>query len=368
MRIGFDAKRLFNNKTGLGNYSRTFVWNLAKHYPENEYFLYSPKLTKSELTEKFIDNPAFVLRSSDAFLKSYWRSYGIVDQLKKDGLDVFHGLSHQIPIGIQKTNIKSVVTIHDIIFKVLPETFPLIDRKIYDFKFRYSCNNADKIIAISESTKKDIQKYYQVDDSKIEVVYQSCHPIYYEPQDRALSKITLKKYKLPKQYILSVGSIEARKNLATLINAFSLIDPKVRVPLVVVGKGKKYKKECVKLTKKLGLKKEVFWINNLDSVAELKCVYNKATAFVYPSFYEGFGLPVVEALLSEIPVITSKSSSLTEAGGPHSIYIDPKNPEEIKNAIESILLKKFDIDKMRSIGKEYALEKFDSVQVPYLYH
>jgi len=358
MRIGFDAKRLFNNKTGLGNYSRTFVWNLAKHYPENEYFLYSPKLTKSELTEKFIDNPAFVLRSSDAFLKSYWRSYGIVEQLQKDGLDIFHGLSHEIPIGIQKTKIKSVVTIHDMIFKILPETFPLIDRKIYDFKFRYSCNNADKIIAISESTKKDIQKFYQIEDSKIEVIYQSCHPIYYEPLDETLCKVTHKKHQLPKRYILSVGSIEARKNLGTLINALSLIDSKIRLPLVVVGKGKKYKKECIKLAKKIGLEKEIHWIKNLESVAELKCIYHKASAFIYPSFYEGFGLPVVEALLSETPVISSNCSSLPEAGGPHSIYINPKNAEELKDAIESIILKKFDIDKMTSIGKEYALERF----------
>ncbi len=355
MKIGFDAKRLFNNKTGLGNYSRTLVWNLSKNYPEHEYFLYTPSIIKSKQTEKFIDNPAFSIRTSDSFLKSYWRSYGIIDQLKKDELDVFHGLSHEIPIGIQKTSIKSIVTIHDMIFKVLPETFPLIDRKIYDFKFRYSCNNANTVIAISESTKKDIEKYYQIDPSKIKVVYQSCHPIYYEPQDYSLVEKTIQKHNLPDNFLLSVGSIEPRKNLKNTINALHLLNKKNRLPLVVVGRGKKYKEDCQNLSKKLGLENSIYWIDRLDSIEELKCIYHKAKALIYPSLYEGFGLPVVEALLSETPVITSNCSSLPEAGGPHSIYIDPNNVEEIANAISDVVLGNVDIEEMKKVGREYAL-------------
>ena len=160
-RLGYDAKRLFNNFTGLGNYSRTLLEDLSNHFPENEYFLFSPKVTKNDRTNPFFDQSKFTIKKARGN-GIYWRSYGIKKDLLENQIQLFHGLSHEIPIGLQQTTMKSVITIHDLIFKHYPNQFSWIDRNIYDWKFRYSCENADRIVAISENTKKDIIRFYNI--------------------------------------------------------------------------------------------------------------------------------------------------------------------------------------------------------------
>ena len=163
MRIGFDSKRLFNNLTGLGNYSRTLLRNLGKYYKDHEYFLYSPNLNRTQETSFFLDQEPFYPKTSNSIFKSYWRSYSIVNQLKKDEIELYHGLSHEIPAGLKKSKIKSIVTIHDLIFKIYPKLYNYLDRKIYDQKIRYSCTQADKIIAVSNNTKSDIINLYNIE-------------------------------------------------------------------------------------------------------------------------------------------------------------------------------------------------------------
>lgn len=357
MRIGFDAKRLFCNFTGLGNYSRTLVRNIANAYPSNRYFLYSPKATKEARTNFFFSQVNYQVFIAKTFFKSFWRSFFILKQLKKDQIDLYHGLSHELPIGIQKSSIKSVVTIHDLIFKVYPKTYSAINRTIYDWKFNYSCQHADTIIAISEHTKKDIIHHYNIPSDKIKVVYQACQTLYYQmaPRDRAV----LKKYAIPSKYILSVGTIQKRKNLKLLIKAYELLPPTLRLPIVVVGNGGTYKQETIELVQKAQLQDSVLWIGNLNSDEELQQLYQAAQLLVYPSFYEGFGLPIVEALLSKTPVITSNTSALIEAGGPHSIYIDPLDEKALAIAIETVLVNPDLAENMRTKGFEYAHQMFN---------
>ncbi|HHH52955.1 MAG TPA: glycosyltransferase family 1 protein, partial [Bacteroidetes bacterium] len=163
MRIGFDAKRLFLNYTGLGNYSRTLVSNLQRFYPQHEYHLYTTKTTRNKDTEEFFDTSKYTIHECHYSLKSYWRSYSIVENLKNDGIDIYHGLSAEIPFGIDKSGIKTVVTIHDLIFKFFKKDYTLIDRMLYNMKTKYACNHADKIIAISKRTKDDILSIYGID-------------------------------------------------------------------------------------------------------------------------------------------------------------------------------------------------------------
>ena len=144
LRLGFDAKRLFNNFTGLGNYSRTLVRNLATYYPHNTYFLYTPKVTKNEETQFFINSPLFNLQLPSGRMGAYWRSYGVRKDLQKHKVQLYHGLSHEIPFGLEKLGIPGVVTIHDLVFKHHPEYYPWTDRLIYDQKFRYACRHADR--------------------------------------------------------------------------------------------------------------------------------------------------------------------------------------------------------------------------------
>ena len=358
MRIGFDAKRLYNNLTGLGNYSRTVVGNLSKYYPQNEYFLYTTKVTDSQETKTFLSDK-FITRRSKAVSKALWRSFSVVKELKKDKIELYHGLSNEIPFNIRKSGIKSVVTIHDLIFKVYPKHYKRFDRTVYDRKFRYSCEKSDKIIAISEHTKKDIVKYYKIDASKIEVIYQPCAPLFYE-ESRLPNKEVLKKHKLPEKYLLYVGSVSERKNLKTIIEAYLLIPSEIRIPLVIVGSGGKYMSQSKTLIKKLKLEKFFIWLEELSNNQQLKIIYQNAAAFIYPSLYEGFGIPIAEALLCKTPVITSNTSAMPEAGGPDSIYIDPLNERQMAEAIELVLTDASLRKKMTENGYKYAREKFDA--------
>ena len=140
MRIGFDAKRAFLNNTGLGNYSRDTIRVLSNYFPDNKYFLYTPKAKENSRLSFLNSNSNTFVRTPKSLLnralKSYWRSKSIVKDLFTNKIDIYHGLSHELPIGIEKTNIKTVVTIHDLIFIRYPHLFKAIDRRIYYKKFK----------------------------------------------------------------------------------------------------------------------------------------------------------------------------------------------------------------------------------------
>lgn len=357
MKIGFDAKRLFCNFTGLGNYSRSLVANLANFHPKHAYHLYSPSVTKQTKTAPFLSNPYQVFSPKTAF-KSLWRSFAIPKQLQQDKIDLYHGLSHELPIGIQQSGIKSIVTIHDLIFKVYPETYSFFDRKIYDWKFQYSCQKADCIIAISEHTKQDIIHYYNIDPKKIKVIYQACQNLYYTLNDAQSVASLLQQYQLPERYILAVGTLQERKNLKLLIKAYQHLHKAQQLPILIVGNGGNYKKEVQALIKEMQLDDLVFWITDLESDQTLQALYQKATLLVYPSFYEGFGLPVVEALLSKTPVITANTSALKEAGGPNSLYVSPSDEKALAAAIRQILNDPGFAQNMSEKGYEYAHKTF----------
>ncbi len=360
LKIGFDAKRLFGNFTGLGNYSRTLVSSLQKLNPKEEFHLYSPKAKETPETTQFLDPKNFQVHSSSQLM---WRERFILKDLKRDDVQLYHGLSHEIPLGIQHTKIKSVVTIHDLIFKVYPNTYKYLDTKIYDFKFRYACENADKIIAISESTKNDIIKFYNIPSEKIEVIYQSCNPLFYNLQSEESVKKVIDEHQLPKDFYLYVGSIIERKNLLNIIKAYELLDYSLKIPLVIIGRGKEYKEKVKKYIQSKGLEKHFIWLENLTDNHQLQAIYQQAKIFLYPSVYEGFGIPVAEALLSKTSVITSNVSSLPEAGGEYTECIDPQNIEEIKASISKIMTDNNHRDLMIEQGYQYAINTFSQEKI-----
>ncbi|MCB0564740.1 MAG: glycosyltransferase family 4 protein [Phaeodactylibacter sp.] len=335
LRIGYDAKRLFNNFTGLGNYSRTLLANLAEYYPDNAYFLYSPKITKNDETHFFLNSALFNVQLPKRGSGAYWRSIGVKRDLLKHKIQLFHGLSHEIPMGLDKANIRSIVTIHDLTFERFPEHYPLIDRKIYGFKFRYACRHADHIVAISEHTKRDIVEFYGIPPEKITVIYQSCHERYMVEKSQKTFEGLRRRYHLPEKYLLTVGSITERKNLMGIIRALEQLPESYRLPLVVVGQGGRYRARVEEVIQKSRMQHLVHFID--VSFDDLPAVYQKASAFLYPSFYEGFGIPILESLFSKTPVITSNVSSLPEAGGPGAHLVDPHRPEEIAAGVEKIL-------------------------------
>ncbi len=334
MHIGFDAKRAFLNNTGLGNYSRWLISALATQYPKHQYSLYTPS-TKNNQHLAYLQQlrNTRIVKSSGIYPAAWWRMKGVVPDLKKDGVDIYHGLSHELPLGIQKSGIKSVLTVHDLIFLRFPEYYKWIDRLIYTAKIKYACKAADRIVAVSEKTKQDLIELLQVDASKIEVIYQDCDPAFKLHQSEAQKTLVRKKYNLPKRFILSVGTIEERKNLLLLIKA--LPHTRGNEHLFVVGKPKSYFEEVKKYIIEHQLTDRVTFLHEV-TFQELPAFYQMATVFVYPSRYEGFGIPILEALYSGVPVIASTGSCLEEAGGPHSMYVDPDDELDLAKKINKV--------------------------------
>jgi glycosyltransferase involved in cell wall biosynthesis len=351
MKIGYDAKRAFFNSSGLGNYSRDTIANLSQQFPNNEYVLYSPKPSQS-LPFYYADN--LCIKGPDKLnhkiFSSLWRSGGITPQLVTDKINLFHGLSNELPQRIEETQIPSVVTIHDVIFMRYPQFYSAIDRKIYEKKFRESSFAATKVIAVSQQTKDDLIHFFQVPEQKIEVVYQGCNPIFWESAGEGKKNEILLKYLIPDQFMLYVGTIEERKNLLTIVKAIHL--HKINYPLVVVGKPTSYLNKVKAYIEKNKIE-NVYILHNVPS-DDLPALYQIAELFIYPSLFEGFGIPILEALVSKTPVISSKGGCFHEAGGKSSIYISPDNVDEMAQEINRVICDQDLREKMQDDGFEYA--------------
>ncbi len=355
MKIAYDAKRLFHNKSGLGNYSRTLVSNYRSNFTADHISLLSPKIEGSSFLSQFLDQDYNLIEGKNNVL---WRFKGIMKELKSGDFDVYHGLSNELPHGIQKcSNLKKIVTIHDLIFLQFPQFYPFIDRKIYEEKFERSCKKADSIIAVSQATKDDIIRFFKIDPSKIEVVYQTCHPQYYKIGE-TVDKIAIHK-KINRPYGLFVSTISERKNLLNVLKAMTTIKEPDRPLLLVVGEGKKYKSKMEAWVDEHGLKSDVSFLGHISDEALLS-LYFHAHWSIYPSFYEGYGIPVVESLLCGTPTITSNTSSMPEAGHQLADLIDPHSTLEIQNAISKYTLSRKRIRK-NSIQKVRELTSSDQI-------
>jgi glycosyltransferase involved in cell wall biosynthesis len=333
MKIGFDGKRATQNFTGLGNYSRYMLKILAEFYPENQYAVFVPAPAQKPLS--LLEYPSIHFQyPKNQLFKIFWRTIGICKDLKKEKIDLFHGLSNEIPIGLKKIGIPSVVTIHDLIFYRYPQYYPYFDRKIYELKVRYASIHADKIIAVSEQTKLDLINFFNVEESRIEVIYQNCDPIF-------LSKVTEHEktrirntYNLPEEFLLNVGTIETRKNSLLIVKALKKLQDNIH--LVIIGKETPYTQVVKNFIANNNLMSRVHFLKNV-SFQDLPGIYQQASIFIYPSVFEGFGIPVVEALSSGIPVIAATGSCLEEAGGKNSIYVDPNDSDELANQINLLI-------------------------------
>jgi glycosyltransferase involved in cell wall biosynthesis len=331
LKIGFDAKRIVRNGTGLGSYGRTLVNDLAQ-YPLR-LNLYAPDKGRDDLRSQIAerDNIAFVYPTSRHF-KSYWRSRGIVADLKRDDIQLFHGLSGELPFGIRKSGIKSVVTIHDLIFLRHPEFYNPIDVQIYKWKFRQTIKEADYIIAISECTKRDILEYggNLVSEDKITLIYQSCSPRFNTSQNYKTSNLNSKLGR----YVLSVGSIEPRKNTMLALKALHHLPDDIS--LVLVGRHTAYTDKLIQYARANGLEHRLHILHGVPDT-DLPALYAGAECFVYPSVYEGFGIPIIEAISCGLPVVACTGSCLEEAGGPDSLYVAPNDAIGMANAIRRSL-------------------------------
>ena len=324
--IGFDAKRIVRNGTGLGSYGRTLINDLAR-FPLT-LRLYAPTPGRDDLRNQITpsDNISFVYPHSPSHLLSpLWRSHMIVNDLRRDNVQLYHGLSGELPIGIRKSGIKSVVTIHDLIFLRHPEFYNPIDVKLYTWKFCRTLREADHIIAISECTKRDILEYGGdlITEDNITLIYQSCSPRFNVSPTASTSR-----------YILSVGSIEARKNALLAVKALPYLPSDIS--LVLVGRHTKYTDVVLSYAKEHQLDHRLKVMHGVPD-SDLPALYAGAECFVYPSVYEGFGIPIIEAISCGLPVVACTGSCLEEAGGPDSLYVAPDDAKGMADAIRRSL-------------------------------
>ncbi len=329
MRIGYDAKRIFHNSTGLGNYGRDIVRILNEYAIIEEFFLFNTK--KSTMEELVPRDKVTIVYPNGWFWKTFpavWRLTGQWKQIEKVGLDGFHGLSGEIPIQFRDNAIPKMVTIHDLIFLSHPRFYNIWDRVIYKLKFQYAVNIADHVIAISEQTKRDIVKFLEVDPKKITVIYQGCNSAYKKQYPPGEKEVIRKKFALPEEYVLNVGTLQERKNALAVIKAIE----GTPYHAVFVGKEKGYAKQLHDYITDKRMERQVTFIKNVD-VKELAMIYQMATVFCYPSICEGFGIPIIEALYSKTPVVVTRDGCFPEAAGPDSLYINPNSPEEIREKL-----------------------------------
>ena len=336
--IGYDAKRIVRNGTGLGSYGRTLVNDLAPIMPDTTLRLYAPDAGRDDLRYQVQprENVRFCYPRHLRFRlqRDWWRMKGVVKDLQRDGVELYHGLSGELPEGLSAAGIPGVVTVHDLIFLRHPEFYPALDAFFYKLKFRKMLREATRIIAISACTKRDILYYGDFPEDRIDLVYQSCSTRFSQPVSPSLLVEARRKYRLPQRYVLNVGTVELRKNILLGIRAMAKLPADLH--LVIVGRQTKYQKQLDAEIRKLGLGNRIHFLQGVPNTL-LPAVYRQAEAFIYPSRYEGFGVPVIEAIQSGLPVVAATGSCLEEAGGPDSLYVDPGDADGAAAAVLSAM-------------------------------
>lgn len=353
MRIAFDGKKAAGNRAGLGNYSRFVIKCLAERFPDSQFDLYVSKEKDSNLLSFLRSLPNVnICYPTHPVLKYFpklWEIFGIPYELGKRRPDIYHGLANVLPGNIYKARgVKSVVTVHDLIFLSFPHTYNWIDRHFFNARFKSACRLSDKIVAVSKCTAADIIKYYFIPKEKISLVYQGCDSSFRQKCSESFKELVRNRFRLPKRYVLSVGTIEERKNTALIVKALPSFP---ELDLVLVGRRTRYTAYVEETAVACGVRDRVHILTGVG-FKELPAIYQMAEIFVYPSRYEGFGIPMLEALCSGIPAIGATGSCLEEAGGDAAVYVDPDDVDSLVEQMASIM---GDAGKRAGmIGKGYA--------------
>lgn len=322
LTIGFDAKRIFNNSTGLGVYSRNLVSNLIEHYPENNYVLFTPKISfPFEITAPNLE----VVFPKTPFT-SLWRTSGINKDIERKQIDIYHGLSNEIPIRLNPST-RYVCTIHDLIWLKLPSAYNAIDRIVYTKKLKHACQYSDILIATSQQTADDLQEIMKVPASKIRVVYQTGPSVILNIDSES---------PLKNPYLFYLSSFEQRKNHLSLLKTFFKCKGGQNIKLVLAGKPGPSLPLIQRFIEKYGLGDEVIILQNITD--EEKFTWLKhAKSFVYPSVYEGFGIPLLEAMKIGTPLLLNNLPVFKEIAGETAKYFDLNIEKDFENKLNQII-------------------------------
>ncbi len=360
MRIGIDIRSLIFRKTGINQYTKNIVKSLAKIDKDNDYILFCNVKSRYDwLKFNNIKEEVIWLPHFEKFTEKFWTEVLLPNRLASKKIDLFHSPRFTLP---QKKPCKFIITMHDLAFKKFPQLVKKEEINVFRNQIEAAVNRADKIIADSQNTKKDLINLFNIRNDKIEVIYLGVDEVYHPIRTQELLRETKNKYNLPREFILFVGTIEPRKNLKRLIEAFYELkkNKSIEHGLVIVGEKGWLCDDIFETLGKLHLNQDVIFAGYIPE-SELPLIYNAADLFVFPSLYEGFGLPPLEAMACGVPVVTSNVSSLPEVVGDAAILVDPYNIQAIAEAIEQVLennnLREKMIEKGFNQAKKFSWEK-----------
>ena len=338
MRIGFDIRPFLRDETGVGVYFKNLLFSLARIDKENEYFLFSSsmkdRLPQSKIPqfEKMrLKDFRYPVRVVNFFL--YRFGWPRLDDFFRTELDLTHS-PHPLLLS---TRGRKIVTVHDLFFLDFPERVDKDARKVFRKRIEHSLHNADGVLSVSRFTAGQVIQRFSVDQRKVKVVYHGINRrLWRDVSDEEIAK-TKKKWGLPSSYLLFVGALEPRKNIGNLLRAFKLIlEKRPQVFLVLLGPEGLDSEAVRKEIKELDLR---FRVKRIGYVAEneLRCIYRSATVFVFPSLWEGFGLPLLEAMASGLPIAASEKTAIPEVAADAALYFNPEETEDIADKVIRIL-------------------------------
>ena len=356
MRIGIDISRTIEEGTGVGYYAKNLVHALAKVDSENDYLLYGmfydcyPKEWKKAAVPK---SPNFRLHQKHSLswlVRKRWENDGRHKEKLVGGIDILHSTAFTMPPVFSP---KVIVTIHDLSIFALPQHHTEANYQFVTKNVHQAARRANAVIADSENTKREIRRFLHVPDEKMEVIYLAAHENFHVKCHPNFIEHIRHKYALRKPYFLTVGSIEPRKNLASALIAFKALLEIRRIDYqFVIAGGKGWKNESFyRLLKKLNIDDYLVFTGYVPE-EDLPALYQGAEAFVYPSFYEGFGLPVLEAMSAGTPVITSNTSSLPEVAGDAALLVNPKEIFDLYEAMEALVIRPSLREELKKKGLE----------------
>lgn len=332
LRVGIDAHMVGEQETGNETYIINLIRSLSQFDNHTNYFLYSPHPESLEVCQPLTER--FYIRTVPTNAAPTRILWGLPREAARDQVDVLH-VTYVAP---PKTSIPIVATVHDISYALFPETFSMRDKMILGTLVPRTLKKADAIITVSESSRKDIVERYGTPAEKIAVCYQPISAQHRQLADSAAVALAQATYGIAGRYVLAVGNLQPRKNLPRLIRAFAsvkragLYDGK----LVLVGRSKWRESAIYDEVRELGLDDDVIFTGYVPE-EDLVALYNAADVFVYPSLYEGYGLPPLEAMACGCPVVTGNTSSLPEVVGDAGIMVDPLSEDALADAIARLV-------------------------------
>ncbi|MGA3085215.1 MAG: glycosyltransferase family 1 protein [Thermodesulfobacteriota bacterium] len=353
MKIAIDVRTVLPNRSGVGNYVLHLVQNLRQVDPEPIYYFLAQKKNLFLLGNLAREqNPLLTIFSHENHpLSDFWEHFILPIRLKKMGINVFHGPASLIPF--RKDHYGLIVTIHDLVAFLFPETIPLKYGAYMRYLLRQAVKKADKIIAVSHHTKKDLIRILKVSSEKIVVIHEAPSPIFF-PYDKKEAQARLKQqYGITKKFIYHLGNIEPRKNLIVLLEAFTRVcqDLGNEYQLVVSGQKGWLTRSLSHFLKNYPAQDQVLFTGYVP-MEHIPMFMNSAELFVFPSLYEGFGLPVLEAMSCGTPIISSNRSSIPEIVGSAGILVDPTDTQELADRIIGLLRNPEEKMRLSQLGKE----------------